>query len=331
MRRRRLGFTLVELLVVIAIIGILIALLLPAVQMAREAARRMECSNKMKQMGLALHNYHDAYDRFPPGGVTERGRGGRGSCCGTLNQTTWTIAILPYLEESDLEDKYDYRFFNEESQNRFVREFIVPHYICPSDINTDLLARPASGPGRRLDYAPGSYRAVSGRTRGRCWGDNAQMWQDRRRCFNWRGVLHHVGTRHQNGSGPSHSHSEKIKNIKDGTSNTLMLGEFQTKTQNRRRTFWAYTYTSYNQSSVCPQCGNRTLLNDYNLCGRLRSGWAGGWNGCKRGWGSFHGDIVNWTMADASVRSISVNVNMTILGRMATIKQGEKLAYLPGT
>jgi prepilin-type N-terminal cleavage/methylation domain-containing protein len=86
MNRRNRGFTLVELLVVIAIIGILIALLLPAVQAAREAARRSQCSNNLKQIGLALQNYHDTFQTFPPGGLGVRG-------------AAWTVFILPYMEQ----------------------------------------------------------------------------------------------------------------------------------------------------------------------------------------------------------------------------------------
>jgi len=98
-RRRsppRLAFTLVELLVVIAIIGILIALLLPAIQAAREAARRATCTNNMKQIGIALHNYHSVYERFPMGYGDW--------CCGQLGGTdpargTATLGLLPYLEQ----------------------------------------------------------------------------------------------------------------------------------------------------------------------------------------------------------------------------------------
>src|SRR4051812_34956396 len=85
MRVRRRGFTLIELLVVIAIIAVLIALLLPAVQQAREAARRTQCKNNLKQIGLALHNYHDTYDQFP---------------LGVLNKLNWRVSVLPMLDQA---------------------------------------------------------------------------------------------------------------------------------------------------------------------------------------------------------------------------------------
>jgi len=113
------GFTLVELLVVIAIIGILIALLLPAVQAAREAARRAQCQNNLKQIALALHNYHQAVGSFPPGKITE------GRCCDRPSMITWTISILPYLEQQALYDRYDQTKFNEDPANQFVREAMV--------------------------------------------------------------------------------------------------------------------------------------------------------------------------------------------------------------
>src|SRR5437773_558439 len=117
----RRAFTLVELLVVIAIIGVLVALLLPAVQSARESARRMSCMNNLKQIGLALHNHHDAFGTFPPGGVTN------GTCCGTQSGATWTIYILPFIEQQMLYDKYDFTQTNESSANAFVRtQFVKP-------------------------------------------------------------------------------------------------------------------------------------------------------------------------------------------------------------
>ena len=91
--RRRDGFTLVELLVVIAIIGVLVGLLLPAVQAAREAARRMSCSNNLKQIGLAMHNYHDSFNVFPSGTA---------SCC----YGTWQVLIMPFIEQQNVSDLY---------------------------------------------------------------------------------------------------------------------------------------------------------------------------------------------------------------------------------
>src|SRR5688572_28592874 len=92
---RRSGFTLVELLVVIAIIGILIALLLPAVQAAREAARRTQCSNNLKQIGLGLQNYHSAHKSFPPGGVLRNNQG-----------HSWWLLICPYVEETSIYQRF---------------------------------------------------------------------------------------------------------------------------------------------------------------------------------------------------------------------------------
>ncbi|MCA9134000.1 MAG: DUF1559 domain-containing protein, partial [Planctomycetales bacterium] len=100
-RRRMSGFTLVELLVVIAIIGVLVGLLLPAVQAAREAARRMQCSNNLKQQGLALHNYHDAFRSFPIGvsySLNSVVAVRHEYCAGSTN---WRLSILPFLEQSN--------------------------------------------------------------------------------------------------------------------------------------------------------------------------------------------------------------------------------------
>jgi len=103
-RRRPNGFTLVELLVVIAIIGVLVGLLLPAVQAAREAARRMSCSNNQKQIGLALHNYHDTHNSFPAGYVAKIPNNKSSS---ERTMFTWGAAILPFLEQGNLADILD--------------------------------------------------------------------------------------------------------------------------------------------------------------------------------------------------------------------------------
>jgi prepilin-type N-terminal cleavage/methylation domain-containing protein/prepilin-type processing-associated H-X9-DG protein len=101
-RSRRFGFTLVELLVVIAIIGILVGLLLPAVQAAREAARRMQCGNNLKQLGLSMHNYHASFEQFPPGVWTNNNGNGFGTA---FSGSSWAIALLPFMEQAPLYDK----------------------------------------------------------------------------------------------------------------------------------------------------------------------------------------------------------------------------------
>lgn len=135
--RRTKGFTLIELLVVIAIIAILIALLLPAVQQAREAARRSQCKNNLKQIGLGLHNYHDSFNAFPPGaqagpGTTEVARWTQG--------INWRASILPYLDQASLYNKMDFNNASfsgysgapVNSTNTILIGLTIPGYLCPS-------------------------------------------------------------------------------------------------------------------------------------------------------------------------------------------------------
>ncbi|MGB9690260.1 DUF1559 domain-containing protein [Thermogutta sp.] len=135
---RRVGFTLVELLVVIAIVGMLIGLLLPAVQAAREAARRASCTNNLRQMGLGLHNYHQAMGCFPPGGIEHRaminpktgrpyGPAGR--------QLAWSVFLLPYVEQKALYDRIDTGKPFDAPENAEAAATILPLYICPSATN----------------------------------------------------------------------------------------------------------------------------------------------------------------------------------------------------
>lgn len=127
-RQSRLGFTLVELLVVIAIIGILVALLLPAVQSAREAARRTECVNKLRQWGLAMQNHHDSRGHFPAGTISA----GRTSTNGA-DRRTFVLLVWPYLEESALFDTYDFSVPFWHPDNRDAMSAQPSMYFCPSD------------------------------------------------------------------------------------------------------------------------------------------------------------------------------------------------------
>jgi prepilin-type N-terminal cleavage/methylation domain-containing protein/prepilin-type processing-associated H-X9-DG protein len=313
--RAREAFTLIELLVVIAIIAILIALLVPAVQKVREAAARTQCSNNLKQIGVGLHNYHGVYHRFPPGSITE------GGCCSTLSKTNWAIEILPFIEQESLYRQYDPTQFNEApvpSPNAVVRTQRIEAYVCPAD-NTGLFipSNPESGPGSTELYMPGSYKAMSGKSDGNDWFDDSSCALPK----HWRGALHSTWS-----TGGQKLAPEKIANITDGTSNTLMVGEYASRSHPNRRTFWAYAYTAYAQSSAVPE--SRTLLNDYDLC--VSIGGAGGSNPCKRGWGSFHsGNVINFLRCDGSVRSLTPAIDLTVFTNLATINGDEVVATDP--
>ncbi len=139
----RRGFTLVELLVVIAIIGVLVALLLPAVQAAREAARRMQCSNNLKQITLAVHNYHDSLLYLPPGSTNP-----------SLSGSSGFVAILPYLEQANAYTLYDFSKGNSDPVNLKAVSQRVKTYLCPSCVFARTV--PISGCDAN-DRAPGTY------------------------------------------------------------------------------------------------------------------------------------------------------------------------------
>jgi prepilin-type N-terminal cleavage/methylation domain-containing protein len=332
-RRRQAGFTLVELLVVIAIIGVLVALLLPAIQAAREAARRAQCANNLKQMGLAVLNYESTNGVLPAGSTS------RDTRIDGPYYSTWAVDILPYLELSNLYDQWK-TLVNANTrdaglpvplagggplQDRLIqpiRETFVPAYLCPSDIEIDLLKSPESGPGANLQWAPGSYRAMSGHS----LGMNGDHYWDNPLCAQlnhaasmpeqWRGAMHTVALT------PGLHRQFKpveLRQIVDGASNTFLIGEYHTGTYQSRRSFWAYAYTSYNQSSAFPE--SRTLLADYEKCQTLGGGGA---HTCKRAWGSLHAaGVVQFVYCDGSVRNVDPNVDTSLYVATATIATEE--------
>ncbi|WDI43336.1 DUF1559 domain-containing protein [Bremerella sp. P1] len=161
MNRQR-GFTLVELLVVIAIIGVLIALLLPAVQQAREAARRSQCSNNLKQIGLALHNYHDTFGSFPSAWIQ----------VGSSRYHGWGALILPFMEQGNIHENLAPDFGNSRSANTEDKAgAIISGYLCPS---SSLTERSDAGHGRS-NYQCSKGGAYQNNDKGGMFWDNSDV------------------------------------------------------------------------------------------------------------------------------------------------------------
>src|SRR5262245_42281806 len=309
---RRRGFTLIELLVVIAIIAVLIGLLLPAVQKVREAANRMKCQNNLKQIGIALHSYHDANGTFPSGHKVTYDGTNDGS---TIYLANWAVLILPFIEQDNLYRQYDQTLSAFHANNKFVRETYVATYACPSDINANKILTPESAPssgGGGTPFMTGSYRAMGGvsATGFDQWaGYPSEVKVNAQTAAGLRGVFH---TDWAGGPvGP-----DRMTSITDGTSNTLAVGERSTRTHNTRGTFWANSFNLYSVSGAYNQ--SASLLNDYDACIAIASDQAQ----CKYGWGSFHPGVINFVYGDGSVRAVKTSIDMRLFTFMSTIGGG---------
>lgn len=310
---RRRAFTLVELLVVIAIIGILIALLLPAIQAAREAARRTQCASNLRQIGVALQSYQDSKQCFPPGALY------MGPCCTPPTYVNWAIAILPYFENT-LYARYDNEALNYSSNpdrsipdwkdNRYVRESIVAVYQCPDDPWKDKLEPPESGPGGPPSYRHGSYRGVSGSSDRHAYFDNDQWCGGSGGSAipeRWKGLLHEIGQCGLNAP-------EETSTVKDGLTNTFAVGEYSTKSHSTRGAFWADAY-SYALGTTFRE--TRCLIPDYDLC--VATPGVGVDAPCKRALASLHPNGLNFVSVDDSVHYVSIYIDINVYFALGTI------------
>ena len=323
--RPRLGFTLVELLVVIAIIGVLIALLLPAVQAAREAARRMSCSNNLKQLGVAMHVYLSANEAFPAGKVQY---GMTNSPYDDEDYSNWAVAILPYIEASATFDQYDQYSLNRAAINEPVLASKMAFMRCPSDLDTDKIKETIylgwDGPGNCPPLAPGSYRGLAGIHDSSVIASWACGFAATASAYAGimenRGLLHFIGVP---GCGLS---QESPRTIRDGLSHTLMIGESHNgqplegpPVQQERRVYWASSWRYHNLGEL--SWDPATLAVDVDDCFDNISvvGWL-----CVRAFASHHaGSGVNYVMCDGSVQTIFPSIDPSIYLGMGTIAGNE--------
>ena len=334
--RRGGGFTLVELLVVIAIIGVLIALLLPAVQAAREAARRSSCANNLKQIGLATHNFHDTYNNFPPLRIT----GGDG-------WATYFVMILPYMEQKNLFDQWDlYRRYSQ--QTAAARQTHVKSYYCPSRRQpgifntaeqfyvTDPTPPPNPvaaespqfrfGPQNNIPGALGDYAACIGDMRGTPNNPNAQNW------FNTASngaIIIGTPTPAVATNSPqslvltSWFFNTRFANLEDGSSNVFLTGEKHVPDGmfGRLKVGDGPIYSGAWSVFAGRIAGFEDPLargpKDISPSGGIVDGIY------ARKFGSWHPGVCQFVLCDGSVRPVAVSVAGTTLGYLANRADGQ--------
>jgi prepilin-type N-terminal cleavage/methylation domain-containing protein len=331
-RRSRQGFTLVELLVVIAIIGVLVALLLPAVQAAREAARRMQCSNNAKQIGLALHNHHDTYGRFPPGGAKDQPPFGISTNTGDEWGSSWMVYLLPFIEQGNLYNNWQ---FNQQSgvfngNNITLRtNLTIPGFVCP----TSPLPKQAKSQTTTRAF---NYVAIAGAAPGLITNYNEQRAQTTPY-----GIV--------SGGGVLFPNSQTtFGDIRDGSSNTLVVSEHSdymrlqdgTQADWRGSQPWGWAI-GVKHGDVPPNYFTGGDNRSFNMTTirygvNKKTGWSNG-NGDCAGSGvcldygqniplnSAHSGGVQILLGDGSVRFINDNINLEVLAVLGTRDDGKAL------
>lgn len=298
---RRSGFTLIELLVVIAIIAVLVALLLPAVQQARESARRTQCRNNLKQIALALHNYHDAHRVFPPGAVV-RAFASDGCMAGNLRAgstghgASWTVMILPYVDEAARYQEFNFGApFHYEvalqhggTNGPFQRKSL-PKLHCPSSH--------LSVPG----YYGNHYYGVSGGgTSPQCEGGGSSGY------YNFTGGVLYL------------SSSIQMKHITDGTSNVFLVGEQSIESHKTLDRLDAGTGMYWSGgargNSDSQGFGVNMAGTQFPINSQLKQAASGNfrWAVMTRTFGSVHTGGCFFAMADGSVQFVNENINVSV-------------------
>ncbi|WP_425617076.1 DUF1559 domain-containing protein [Anatilimnocola sp. NA78] len=299
------AFTLVELLVVIAIIGVLVALLLPAVQAAREAARRMSCSNNLKQIGLALQNYHDTVLAFPYGGTD-----GIKRSTPAMNDISWHVRVLPFIEQNAVYDKVNWGVAYNNAANTPIMHIQIKGYFCPSQ---SIVRSGSSGEKDAAQSVAGfttHYYGVNGPQ-----GTNATTGQ--------------VYTNHPNtssghgdiaGDGVLNTYeASNMAAVTDGTSNTFLVGEisFQKALQPTAHSLRVWTRGGGSTTTTSATKNIEFPINStpYN----------GSNNFNDISFGSQHPAGALFGLVDGSVRLVSQNIDMSIYQAMASRSGGESL------
>ncbi len=318
---RRSAFTLVELLVVISIIGILVGLLLPGVQAAREAARAMQCKNNLHQIGLAVDLFHDARKAYPPARYQPRpGDAAETACGGT--ETTWLVRIMPFVEQSAAEQKWDYsKSYGDHTED--VRKFNLSTYCCPSRrgvsdaVGEGLIAGsttvwitlpcgcryPVTTSGSTLaSGAVGDY----GGNQGDLSPGSSGLPTDFYYGGNGTGTI--ISSRARCSSGQPMDWIDRVRqrDVTDGLSNTFISGEMHVPMGKLKQTPGdAFIFNGDNVFNLA-RVGGPTMP----LVSDLRSE-----GNSLVAWGSWHAGVCNFVFADGSVRAISNSTDTDTLGR----------------
>ena len=299
-RRRSKGFTLIELLVVIAIIAVLIALLLPAVQQAREAARRTQCKNNLKQYGLALANYHDVYLMFPIGGTSTAA----GSCCGYPPNLGFQPRLLPFMDQAPLFNQINMSGTDATQQvladGMKLNLHVIPMAICPSD------GRSQSTYG---NVGQTNYDGSLGSQENNSSSSSCNPYNQF--CFKTTNNGDSLDPSKLSGMGSRDGPSIKISMVSDGTSNTIHMGEIlPTCNDHYGGGFWATNgIGNFHASTIVP-------INDFTTCtwvpaSQIRVAGCTNPNNWNISWGfrSQHVGGAQYLFVDGSVHFLNQNID----------------------